>query len=42
MQAILMAHTYHEVNAKKAIELIKTRYFQILSELHHSLEKRIK
>lgn len=37
----LMAHTYNEKTAQQAINLIKTHYFKILSDLHASLKAEL-
>ena len=35
----IMAHTYNETTAREAVDLIRTKYFLLLKQLHDFLEK---
>ena len=35
----IMAHTYNETTAREAVDLIRTKYYLLLKQLHDFLEK---
>lgn len=37
----IMAHTYNETTAREAVDLIRTKYFPLLEQLHALLEKEL-